>query len=595
MISAFEKLASLLDFREKTRVLILFFLVLVGTLLEVLGIGALLPLVTLLSKPDAIHESPYLSKAYELTHISSINGFIILCLIVVLAIYIFKNAFLFLTTYIQGRFLYSYYRRLSTRLFRLYLLSPYSFHLKHNSAELLRNLQAISKVIQGVLLTSIILITEATVIVGLFILLVYVEPSSAIIIILGMGVFLGIFYYGFREKLTTWGDISLFHTGKSIQLINESLGSIKEIKILGRENQFIDIYQQHMKQAITAERIHHLISQSPRYYIESITITIVLTTMIFLLNSGKDIQSILVTVTLFAAAATRIMPSASRIAWAVSMIRFNQPNIDTIHKDFFEARNFFPSTAEPVEPNSFKFKNQIELRNISHKHEGSEFSALENISLVIPKNCTVAFVGASGAGKTTVVDLIIGLMQPTTGKVLVDDEDIHGKADSWQRQIGYIPQNIFLSDGTIKNNIALGINEKSLDEELVWRALYLAQLDKFVKGLPDGLNTMVGEQGVRLSGGQRQRIGIARALYIDPQILIMDEATAALDNETERAFMDALESFSGKKTIILIAHRLTTVKNVDQIHFLQKNRLLDSGSYQTLMENCAAFEKMAKT
>jgi ATP-binding cassette subfamily C protein len=193
-----------------------------------------------------------------------------------------------------------------------------------------------------------------------------------------------------------------------------------------------------------------------------------------------------------------------------------------------------------------------------------------------------------------VVDLLIGLMKPTIGEVRVDGGDIHCNISSWQKQIGYIPQDIFLADGSIKNNVALGVDEEDLNEEWVWKALRLAQLDVFVESLPGGLNAMIGEQGVRLSGGQRQRIGIARALYLDPQILIMDEATAALDNETERAFMEAIENFSGKKTIVLIAHRLTTVKNVDQIHFLQGGRLLDSGSYQTLIENCAEFRQMAQ-
>jgi len=594
-MSIFAKITFLLNFREKIKGMILLLMVLLGTFLEVLGIGSLLPLVTLLSRPESIQETSYLRELYESIHPSSINEFVILCLVAVLAIYILKNAFLFFTAYIQGRFLYSHYFRLSSRLFRVYLLNPYSFHLKRNSSELLRNLQAIGKVIEGVFYPLIVLITEATVIIGLLVFLVWVDPNSAIIVSVGMGIFLGLFYYIVRRKLKIWGDSSLFHTGKSIQLINEGLGSIKEIKILHRENQFIDIYSRHIKQAAAAERVNHLISQSPRYYIETIMTATILGTIIFLLNTGREIESIIVTVTLFAAAAARIIPSASRCTWAMGLMRFSYPNLETVYKDFIEARNFSFPNVEILQYESFKFKDQIKLENISYKYEGSESFAVENISLTIPKNYTVGFVGASGAGKTTLVDLIIGLMKPTAGQVLVDDRDIHGKVDFWQRQIGYIPQNIFLSDWTIKSNIALGIDEKSLNEELVWRALKLAQLDKFVRDLPDGLNAMIGEHGLRLSGGQRQRIGIARALYHDPQVLIMDEATAALDNETERAFMSALENFSGKKTIILIAHRLTTVKNVDQIFFLQDSRLLSSGSYQNLKENCVEFEKMDQT
>ena len=594
MISVFEKLASLMGFREKIRVLMLFILVLIGTLLEVLGIGALLPLVTLLSNPEAIQDTAYLNRAYEWVNPSSTNEFIIISLATVLALYVLKNAFLFLVVYVQGRFLYSNYLRLSSHLFRAYLYNSYSFHLKNNSAKLLRNLQAITKVIQGVLFTSLILVTEATVIIGLFALLLWVEPRSALIVTVGMGSFLGIFYFGFRRKILEWGDISLFHNGKSIQLINEGLGSIKEIKILGREDYFLNVHRWHMNQATTAERIHHLIAQSPRYYIESIIITIMLGTMIFLLNTGKDIQSILVTVTLFAAVATRIMPSASRCTWAMNMIRFNKPNLDAVQKDFLEAGKLFQAVTESAGSVPFEFNNQIKMNDVSYRYEDSESLALENVSLAIPKNSTAGFVGTSGAGKTTMVDLIIGLIRPAAGQVLVDNNNIQENIDCWQRQIGYIPQNIFLTDGTVKSNVALGIDDDLLDEEKVWRALSLAQLDKFVRSLPDCLGSMVGEQGERLSGGQRQRIGIARALYHDPQILIMDEATAALDNETEQAFMEALENLSGKKTIILIAHRLTTVKNVNQIHFFQKGHLLSSGSYQFLLENCAEFRKMAQ-
>ena len=254
MISVFEKLTSLLDSREKFKALLLFSLILIGTFLEVLGVGALLPLVTLLSKPDALQKIDYLNKAQAWVDLSSTNDFIILCLAIVLVIYILKNAFLFLVAYVQGRFLYSYHLRLSSHLFRAYINSPYSFHLKRNSAELLRNLQAVSKVIHGVFFTSIILVTEATVMMGLFALLLWADPRSAVMITIGMGTFLGVFYYGVRRKLTVLGDDSLFHTGKSIQLTNEGIGSIKEIKILGRENKFIETYHRHMEWATTAER-----------------------------------------------------------------------------------------------------------------------------------------------------------------------------------------------------------------------------------------------------------------------------------------------------------------------------------------------------
>ena len=314
--------------------------------------------------------------------------------------------------------------------------------------------------------------------------------------------------------------------------------------------------------------------------------------MIFLLNAGKTTNSILTTFSLFTVAAMRVLPSINRLNWGFSVIRFGIPSLDEIFSHLKKCEKFIIEDSVRKTTDRISFDNQIEFRNVSYKYRNSENHSLESFSLVIPKKSKVALVGASGAGKSTAIDLILGLLKPSSGDVLVDGKSIHESLFSWQQQIGYVPQSIYVLDDTIQNNIAFGVQKEFFDEEKVWAALRLAQLDSFVKGLPNGLDTMIGENGVRFSGGQRQRIGIARALYHEPKVLIMDEATAALDNETEYNLISSIENLSGKCTIIWVAHRVSTVKNCDLIFFLNHGRMIASGSYDSLVSENTKFAQM---
>tara|TARA_B100000315_G_scaffold257277_1_gene305600 strand:- start:1897 stop:3222 length:1326 start_codon:yes stop_codon:yes gene_type:complete len=436
--------------------------------------------------------------------------------------------------------------------------------------------------------------TETTVAVAIFIFLIWIDPLSAVVIVGGLGILVCSYYLTIRNRLRTLGELVKFHEGKTIQQVHQGLGSIKEIKILGHEEFFSKSFSKHLWGFICSERRHQVISQSPRFFIEIIMVMFVLGAMSLLLFSGKDLSSILVTFSLFAVAAIRIIPGVNRLTWAVTQLRFGMPSLEEIYSHIKLSEEYAIDMAEKKSVEKIIFKRQIELRDVTYLYKNSSTPSLDSVSFAISKRSCVGLVGSSGAGKTTLSDVLIGLLHPSQGEVLVDGKNIQRGLFSWQSQIGHVPQSIYLADDTVRGNVAFGVYLDCVEEKKIWGALELAQLDEFVRSLPNGLDTMVGENGVLLSGGQRQRIGIARALYHEPQVLVLDEATASLDNETERAFMQAIENLSGKKTVLLVAHRLTTVKRCDTILILDHGRLLDSGTYESLLEKSPEFRKMAQ-
>jgi len=437
-------------------------------------------------------------------------------------------------------------------------------------------------------------VTEIIVVLMLMAFLLWTETLSSLVVIVSLSIALSIFYLVIRRKLAILGEKYNFYNGQIIQQVNQGLGSIKETKILGREHFFDKIYSQNVKEISNIYHFQQVIGLLPRNYIETITITIILSIMIYLLSVGAEASSILVQVTIFAIAAIRLMPSLSRISAVFAVIKFYIPSLEEAYSDFIMCEKHTFSNVEAKDGEKFSFNNLISIKGISFIYENAKSEALKNISLDIEKKNSVAFVGPSGSGKTTTVDILLGLLKPNTGGVYIDGCDIEEGLRAWQSHIGYIPQQIYILDDIIKRNVAFGVLDKDIDEDKVWNALRVAQLEDFVKSLPDGLNAKVGEHGARVSGGQRQRIGIARALYHDPEVLVMDEATAALDNETEKAFMESIDSLSGKKTIVLIAHRLSTVQNCDKIFYLSKGKLVASGTYPELMEKSPEFKKMAE-
>lgn len=594
MKSVISKIWNLFDAKERIYLLMLYILILGGACLEVVGIGMVLPVVALLSNSSLLHDNIYLHWLYSLINPASRNVFLIWLGVGLIVIYLFKNLYLLAYIIIQSRFMRNKHLQLSSKLFRTYLYKPYTFHLQRNSAQLLRNLTIISSLIQGIVFQLITIVTELTIILAIFLFIMWADPLTSILVSIAIVLLMGIFHLIFRKKLKQFGEIQKFYSGKMIQMVNQGIGSIKETKTFGKESFFDEIYHDHLRKTTKAFQYHQIISQAPRYYIETIVVSLVLLTMIFYLAGGVKQLSILTTLTLFAVAAVRLMPSMGRITTALTSIRFYTPSLEEVYEDL-TGYEVTPRIVDSIHSDSeaISFQTHIELKNITYYYDSERKAALKDISLIIPKNSTVGFVGYSGGGKTTLVDIILGLLKPTDGYILVDHKDIHTGLHLWQRHIGYIPQSIYLMDDTIKNNVAFGIPPNEINEDKVWEALRMAQLEQTVAELPDGLETLIGENGVRLSRGQQQRIGIARALYHNPSLLVMDEATAALDNETEKDFLESLQRLRGEKTIIIIAHRLNTVQDCDTIFLLRDGCLKASGTYHELLNHSQEFRELA--
>ena len=458
---------------------------------------------------------------------------------------------------------------------------PYTFHLNKNVAELQRSMQEDTDLFAKAIIHILELVAEICVCAVMGIYLFIVSQSITLIIVLLLILCLGMFVYISKKFSQDLGKRSQVYKANIYKWMNQAIGGIKEIKVLNREQFFVDSYDSYFRKYIYGLRISTLIRILPKYAIETVCMTGLLAAVILKLFMGqKDIVEFIPQLAVFAVASFRLLPSVGRINEHVATVLYAFPSIDLIYHDL-KAVEEIPEKAQE-ETGEWKFRSLLKVKNISYHYPDSEENVLEGVNFEIERGSSVAFVGQSGAGKTTMVDIILGLLNPQYGKITADGMNIEKNISVWQREIGYIPQTIYLSDDTIRNNIAFGVAEEDIDEEAVWEAVNKAQLAEFIEGLPEGLDTFVGDRGVRLSGGQRQRIGIARALYHDPEILVLDEATSALDNETETAVMEAIDHLKGVKTMIIIAHRLTTIRNVDKVYEVQNHKVLERDKEEVL-------------
>lgn len=589
-----SKLLYIFNRQEKCQIAAIFLLMLLGAGLETLGIGLIPPFVALLGNPAIIEQQQTLVWLYTQIKANSHQMFLLWVSVALLSIYLLKNIYLAILTYWQYYFLYEKQVSLSSRLLRSYLNSPYTFHLQRNSADLVRNVTAeIPLIFSGVLVPILILITEIMVMICISLLLAISEPVSSAIASIFLGISIFILNRTISKQMGGQGLIRQEQSGQMIQWVNQSLGGIKEIKLLGREIFFLNAFAKSTQAFCKANLFVGLATQLPNLLIDTVLISAVLLIVIFSLIQGRVIQSILPMLSLFAIAALRLMPSAKRIVSTITNIRYFQYTVDLIYQDLVSLEKI-ENLQISLNQSQIKLEKSIELQNVQYQYPNSSQQSIMGISLIINKGELVAFIGSSGAGKTTIIDIILGLIIPSQGQILVDGKNILNNLANWQQQIGYIPQSIYLSDDTIRSNIAFGLTTDEIKEEQVLAAVKASQLEELVYNLPDKLDTLVGERGIRLSGGQRQRIGIARALYHNPEVIVMDEATAALDNTTEREFMNALESMSGQKTMIMIAHRLSTVKSCDRLYFMKNGTVEDVGTYNELLSRNREFQTMAQ-
>lgn len=595
----FKTLLSLFSAKEKWQIFGLFILILFGAVFEALGLSLILSFISILQSPEKIKDIPFFVVFIKSGGVYENNNFLVIASLTVVGIYLLKNIYLTYLSYIQNMFLNNKQYIFSNRLFRAYISGSYLFHLQNNSSTLIRNITGeVGNLFGSVLTPCILFLTEVIVLLSISILLLIVDPISSSISAFCIG-FLTIFFYRkVHLKLSLLGLQRQQYAGKMIQAINQGLGGVKESKVLGRESFFVEQYNRSSLGFTRTSQFSQVINQLPRFFIESIAVTSLMLIVISVLLQGRNLTTIIPTLSLFAAAAFRLMPSVNRILSAMTMIRFNSHSVYLLANELKElgalSNEKTPSNNQKGNPSATGLKSSIVLQNVSYQYPGAPECSLNNVSLTISKGSSVGFVGASGAGKTTIVDVILGLLPPTEGQVLVDDQNIHEDLSAWQRSLGYIPQSIYLCDDTLRGNIAFGIPNTEIREEQILAAVASAQLTELVQSLPQGLDTVVGERGVRLSGGQRQRVGIARALYHNPEVLVMDEATAALDNQTEAGVMEAIEKLSREKTIIMIAHRLSTVKNCDRLYFMKNGQIYDSGTYDELCARNREFQRMAQ-
>lgn len=546
----------------------------IGALFELMGVSLIAQLVSIISDPESIHSSSWMQKLYDITGAANTREFFLYVVIVLIGVYLFKNIYLMIMSYVKYTFIYNNQLRLSGRLIDCYLKKPYTYHLDKNSAEMIRSIMLDSERFFQMLLTIFSVFSEVMVSALLCLYLLIVDWMITVSVVVILMVFSGVYLLIFHGRTKENGKISQYNDGKMHQAINQALGAVKDIKILHREAYFVKDFTDHGKRKYTAVRNNEVLGQIPTYLIETVCIGAILLVLVYKLYTGQDLNSMIPQLAAFAMAAFKLLPSVGKVDNYLNLIIFLKPSADLVYRDIKDTEDMltFMLKDETTAPEN---ADMIKVENVSYRYPGTDRNVLSNVSFNIPSGKSIGLIGPSGAGKSTMADIVLGILYPTEGNVYYGQMDVHKHPLAWSKKLAYIPQAIFLADETIRSNIAFGIDEDKIEDDKVWQALKEAQLDEFVRSLPEGLNTMVGERGVRLSGGQRQRIGIARALYGDPEILVLDEATSALDSETEAAVMEAIDRLNGRKTLILIAHRLTTIKNCQIIYKVEDGKITD--------------------
>jgi len=590
-----KKLFSLLTAQEKKRASILFVMVLTMALLDMIGVASIMPFMAVVANPEIVESNVFLKTAYAVSinvGIDTIEEFLFLLGAIVFVLLVVSQVFKALTTYAQLRFSLMREYSIGKRLVEGYLHQPYNWFLSRHSADIGKTiLSEVGTVIGNGFMPMINLISQGTVAIALLTLLILIDPKLALIVGLTLATSYALIFNASRGLLSRMGAERVKANQQRFTTVSEAFGASKEVKVGGLEQAYIQRFSAPAQTYARHQATASIISQLPRFAIEAIAFGGMLLVVLYLMAQSGSFASALPVITLYAFASYRLMPALQQIYVAVTQLRFVAPALDALHADLM--------SLQPLHPNpnqgAIALSQAITLNQVQYRYPNAPQSALKNLSLTIPAKSTVGLVGATGSGKTTTVDLILGLLEVQHGTLEVDGQVIteHNRR-AWQRVIAYVPQQIYLADDTVAANIAFGLDASDIDQAAVERAAKIANLHEFVANeLPQQYHTTVGERGVRLSGGQRQRIGIARALYQNPLVLILDEATSALDNLTEQAVMEAVNNLGHDITIILIAHRLSTVRQCDQIYLLERGEVKASGTYDELIESHAEFKMMA--
>lgn len=572
-----KKLNYIMDKKQKIHIAVLAVMIFVGGLLETLGTSALLPVVWVLIDESKIENIEILQKTKNLLGIESNRAFIIALLVMLILVYVVKNIYMLLLVNEQSRFISYNRNKMISRVLREFLNRPYEFYLDADIPTVFRLTDSDIPNVFAMIMAMISLCSESIVFVLLSVVMIAINWKMTLFLVGVMGAVSLLILKVLKPRLSEIGQKNLSVQSRIAKWRIQAIYGIKDVKVLHREAFFADNYENTGKVGATIARRYSVMNSLPRLLIETLFIASVLVYVIVYIIQGNDISQMVTMLTAFAALATRLMPCVNRINTYMTEIAYQKPCLDYVYENMnINALSVESNPAFNVSSVEIKLRDKIELKDIVYAYPNTDKLIFDHAHMEVPYGKSVGIMGPSGAGKSTIVDILLGLLHVKEGTITCDGVNVFDNYPAWLAQIGYIPQSIYLVDEPIRNNIAFGIADEEIDDERIWQVLEEAQLKDFIKTLPDGLDTTIGDRGVRLSGGQRQRLGIARALYHNPEILVFDEATSALDNETEAAVMEAINSFHGKKTMVIIAHRLNTIEKCDLIYKVDEGKIVET-------------------
>lgn len=564
----------------------LFFLQLIETCLDFFGISLILPFVNIIINADSLQGSSWFTLVEGILGTADTRTVLLFITFLLIGIYLFKNLYSLFLMNLRIKFINTNMVKMSVKMIICYMHKPYTFHLQRNTAEIIRNVNGDVNGAFGVISNLFTLVADVLIVVALAIYLFAVDVMLTLGILVALGICSGVYFLVVRTKVRNTGAQSREIAARRYKAVHQALGGIKEVKVMNKESYFSKEFRDIGVESVEIGRRYKLISAIPGRLLETLCMGTILGVLAVKILTGADLASVVPGLSAFAVAAIRLMPKANGINACINHITYHLPSLDALCQDLKESDEEEKARLAELEEKrkqqhkiSYGQEKDIFVRDVTFTYPNKNAPVLEHVNLTIRHGQTVGIVGTTGAGKTTLVDLILGLLHPDSGSICYGEQDIQLDYTAWLKHLGYIPQNIYLVDDTIRRNIALGVEDDAIDEKAVWRALEDAQLADFVRSLEEGLDTVIGERGVRISGGQRQRIGIARALYYDPEILFFDEATSSLDNETESALMESVNKLGSQKTMIIVAHRLTTLRGCDKIYKVE-----DGGVTETELE-----------
>ena len=572
----FKKLNYILDKRQKINIVVLAVMIFIGGILETLSISAMLPVVWVIIDAESVQQNKYCQWAMNFLHLHDMHEFIITLLALLMIMYLLKNAYLLWLTSEQNRFISGNRNKIISQVLREFLNRPYEFYLDADIPTVFRLTDSDIPNVFSILMALISLASETVVFVLICGVLVATDWRLVLFLVIISGIVTIVMFKVLKPRLNKLGTTNQAIQSRIAKWRIQAIYGIKDVKVLHRESFFADNYESNGKIGARLNQKYAVINAMPRLLIESIFMVSILGYLIVCVAAGDDMKQMIPTLTAFGLAAVRLMPCVNRINTYLTDISYFRPCLDYVYENMNinEISKKTNQTLLPVdETKTMQLKNRIELKNIVYAYPNTDTLIFDHADMTVPCGKSVGIMGPSGAGKSTIVDILLGLLKVHEGQILCDGDNVFDNYPAWLSQIGYIPQSIYLVDEPIRNNIAFGIADDEIDDNRIWQVLEEAQLKEFIQTLPEGLDTAIGDRGVRLSGGQKQRLGIARALYHNPEILVFDEATSALDNETEAAVMEAINSFHGKKTMVIIAHRLNTIEKCDIIYKVEGGKI----------------------